>query len=415
MTVLLFVAIFAVIGGLLYLPFFLWFRRHRPSEGRTLSARVSYTPAGWLLFGVLLIAMFAGIALRERLVQGTLGSLLQGELGLLKWWVLIFVVFSAVGALLRGAGIELERPEAADTAGATSEEDNKRVRATSVTARRYHVATIGGVPVFVQRSYLYGGFFIGLVAQAGVAGIAGYCVAYALLFALHEAGHVIAARALRLHVYAVELSAIGGSCTMHVPRRPRDVLLVYSAGLVAQILLLGFTLAITALTSPTDSPFGRGVVATFTWINGLIFLINLMPGHTPRGIPTDGTVLWRLLLHRFRGAPHPFAAQLARSPVFEPSTSLLAITELVPEGFSHGVEILNDDTTPMQFVIDMLQRHLGLAPDVAAKAMLDIHRRGGLLLPLASREAADEAAGAIARDTQAQSLRLVCRAVSANA
>jgi hypothetical protein len=43
--------------------------------------------------------------------------------------------------------------------------------------------------------------------------------------------------------------------------------------------------------------------------------------------------------------------------VFPPETDLLSIAELVPSGFVHGFEILNDNTTPMQFVVDALGTH----------------------------------------------------------
>ena len=143
-------------------------------------------------------------------------------------------------------------------------------------------------------------------------------------------------------------------------------------------------------------------------------MINLLPGQTSRGLPTDGRVLISLFRHRFMGGPHPLAAQLAATPVFDPATSLLAMPELRPEGFVTGIEMLNDDSTPMEFVLAMLQTHVGLDRDAAIAAMLQIHTRGGMLLPLADRARADAVAYAIARDARAKGHRLVCRAVSAD-
>ncbi len=79
-----------------------------------------------------------------------------------------------------------------------------------------------------------------------------------------------------------------------------------------------------------------------------------------------------------------------------------------PDGFACGIEMLIDDTTPMEFVVEMLHAHAGLDLDAAAAAMLQIHQRGGLLLPLPDRARAD----AVACDAQARGQRLVCRAVS---
>jgi hypothetical protein len=39
------------------------------------------------------------------------------------------------------------------------------------------------------------------------------------------------------------------------------------------------------------------------------------------------------------------------SRVLPPETSLLDTPEFVPPGFVHGIEVLNDDKTPMDFVI----------------------------------------------------------------
>jgi len=413
-AILLFIAVFAVMGGVLYLPFYLWFRRRPPRAGGALSARISFTPAGWLLLVTQLAAMFAGLAFRAGRSDGAFASFFEGNVGLLKWWVCIVLAFGALGRLLRAAGVALERPAAAEGATASPGEPGTTATVAPTVVQGYKVATIGGIPILVERSYLFGGLFIALIAPAGAAGIAGYCLAYAALFALHEFGHVVAARALGLRVHAVNLSAIGGACVVQLPRRPRDAWIVYSAGLAVQVALLMATLAAVALSGAPATPFGVAVVAVFTWVNVLTFAINLVPGRTSLGPQTDGAVLWALARHRWRGAPHPLAEQMAASPVFDPATRLLDIEGFAPEGFRHGIEILNDDTTPMEFVVDMLERHAGLDAQAAAQAMLAIHQRGGLLLSLPDRAAADAVAAAILRETRAQGRQLACRAVSAS-
>ena len=40
--------------------------------------------------------------------------------------------------------------------------------------------------------------------------------------------------------------------------------------------------------------------------------------------------------------------------VFPPNTALLSIDGFAPTGFSTGIEVFNDNTTPMQFVADVL-------------------------------------------------------------
>ena len=95
-----------------------------------------------------------------------------------------------------------------------------------------------------------------------------------------------------------------------------------------------------------------------------------------------------------------------------PQVPLLQLPEYVPSGFKFGVEILNDTTTPMEFVVSVLGRHLGLKRADAIRAMLDIHARGGALFRTPTWEAAETAAGEIALEAAQRGHHLVCRAVS---
>jgi len=271
---------------------------------------------------------------------------------------------------------------------------------------------VRGVPVFVHWSFPLGGCAIALVATDDLESGAGYGLAYAALIALHELAHAATARRLGIRVHAIELAGVGGLCHFQVPRSTRDTLLVYSAGLIAQVVLLVATLATVAIFGMPRAPFAAAVVAMFTWGNGVLFLVNLAPGRSQRGLLTDGGMLWGMARHLYLDGPHPLAAALAASPVFEPTRRLLTIAELVPEGFVDGIEILNDDSTPMEFVVEMLECHAGLSREAAIASMLDIHKRGGMLVSMPDRKSAEAAAEAIASATHAQRHSLVCRAVS---
>jgi hypothetical protein len=55
---------------------------------------------------------------------------------------------------------------------------------------------------------------------------------------------------------------------------------------------------------------------------------------------------------------------LPQSPVFAPETARVAKEGFAPLGFQYGIEILNDNLTPMAFVVSVLQRHVQLSePD----------------------------------------------------
>jgi ATP-dependent Clp protease adapter protein ClpS len=113
-----------------------------------------------------------------------------------------------------------------------------------------------------------------------------------------------------------------------------------------------------------------------------------------------------------RGADIP--ADIENVPiVLPPGMSLLSIPEFVPANFRCGVEILNDNSTPMDFVVESLQAELKLARADAITAMLDIHKRGGRLFPTADPADARRIAETISATSSARGHSLVCRAVGA--
>jgi ATP-dependent Clp protease adapter protein ClpS len=100
------------------------------------------------------------------------------------------------------------------------------------------------------------------------------------------------------------------------------------------------------------------------------------------------------------------------SPVFAPETSLLSTKGFAPAGFQCGIEILNDNRTPMEFVVSVLQKDVGLSRIDATRTMLEIHLKGGVLLSLRSLEQSTRVAEAIVTEARGNNHPLVCRAVS---
>jgi ATP-dependent Clp protease adapter protein ClpS len=100
------------------------------------------------------------------------------------------------------------------------------------------------------------------------------------------------------------------------------------------------------------------------------------------------------------------------SPVFPPETSLLKTGEFVPSGFRCGIEILNDDRTPMEFVVSVLQSSVGLSRLEAMRTMLEIHKKGGVLLPMQSFDQSTRVAELIVAGAREKNHPLVCRAVN---
>src|SRR4051794_28464958 len=86
----------------------------------------------------------------------------------------------------------------------------------------FKLGEIRGVQVLVHWSLPAGGALVAAVAQADPAQWVYYCVAFTLLVIIHEAAHVLAAVALRLKVFTVEISGFGGLCRIERPRRIRQ-------------------------------------------------------------------------------------------------------------------------------------------------------------------------------------------------
>jgi ATP-dependent Clp protease adapter protein ClpS len=99
------------------------------------------------------------------------------------------------------------------------------------------------------------------------------------------------------------------------------------------------------------------------------------------------------------------------SPVLPPGTSLTTLAEFAITGFTQGIEILNDNTTPMHFVTSVLSSCLALNAEDAQRMMLEIHTRGGTLIPTHSAADAEAIAARIAAEAAKCGYPLVCRAV----
>src|SRR5712672_384102 len=102
-----------------------------------------------------------------------------------------------------------------------------------------------------------------------------------------------------------------------------------------------------------------------------------------------------------------------RINVLPEGMTLLDAGGSVPDGFHGGVEILSDDKTPMSFVVDVLQSELNMCSSSAIRTTVYIHNKGGVLLPLGSKELAGRVADAILSRARAESHPLFCRAIDA--
>jgi ATP-dependent Clp protease adaptor protein ClpS len=77
-----------------------------------------------------------------------------------------------------------------------------------------------------------------------------------------------------------------------------------------------------------------------------------------------------------------------------------------------GVEILNDDFTPMEFVVDVLLRHFGMERLEAIKVMLHVHINGNAILRQASMAHATQLAASANAESRQNYFPLLFRVVT---
>ncbi len=240
--------------------------------------------------------------------------------------------------------------------------------------------------------------------------VIGCCCVYTMSIAAHEFGHATAARFAGLKVHYIQLSASRSYCRTDLPRSIRSAFFLLSAGPLANLVLLAVAASYVAAFGWPPAVLGQCVIYAFAICNVVIFILTLIP-YRWRAYVSDGLVLWQLLMHVVRDAPYPWLVPKSISKVFPPQTSLLAKACMKPVGFKTGLEILNDDKTPMDFVIRTFMRNLKIDEASATTVMIMIHNNGGVLLPTRDIREAERIALEIAEDCRTYSQPLICRAV----
>lgn len=411
-----------VLGLLLWLPAQLWARRRLRSLPAESEERTRITPLGGVVYGLMVAVLMAGFSLQYLAPQTGLGHMVSTWPGRLVYTILVSMAWLALETSLGLLGLECwQRPPGAAAARRKGMEARLAEAVASPARQRGYarIATIRGIPLLVHWSFPAGGLLVATWAGVGLPVSLYYSLAYAVLVALHEAGHAVVARALRLKVYRVEISGFGGLCISEQPGSVRDGALLYSAGLLVQLALLLATLGWLAVFGRPQYSAGRALVDTFTLVNVVLLVLNLVPQTSRGGLATDGMKLWQVFRHVALGGPNPFPVTAqkaaikpaAEAPVFARDIQLETMPGFVPPGFVYGIELLNDRTTPMEFVVTMLTQYLGLSREEAIRLMLHIHNRGGALIALPNAERAEAVAREIVAESARQGHSFACRAV----
>jgi ATP-dependent Clp protease adapter protein ClpS len=408
-------ALFGVLlaaGMVLYLPFFVWFRWRAWKNRKQVQHAMRTTKVGWLLLVIQLGMLLGGFATAQLAPSSYVGAaLLAHPLG-------CFVLFGLIAHGIERLALRLGFPSSFNVVAihepdgfGTTEAPAPPLRTTPDDTGHFKIAVIAGAPVLVHWSFPAGGLLLSALVGFRTMEAVAYCVAYTTLIAIHELGHLFAARSLGLKVFAVRISGLGGLCQFERPQAMRDSALVTSGGLLGQLVLLAVMVPIVLLAGEPQAPVAKAFVNTFVTYNLVMLAINVIPGRVLMGLSNDGQILWDLYLHKSKGGPHPYANPLETTRIFAAETSLLTIAELVPPGFTTGVEILNDSRTPMDFVVMTLMKNLRISQDRAVQLMIAIHNQGGQLVPTADIATAQAISEAMTAEAQAGGYAFVCRAV----
>jgi ATP-dependent Clp protease adapter protein ClpS len=277
----------------------------------------------------------------------------------------------------------------------------------------FKLIEVRGIPLFLHWSLPVGGLLISAWAGFDLYEAMYYTAAYLFLILIHELAHLVVTRVAGLQVFALYISGVGGECRIQTPNSTGQAICIYAAGLLAQLIVFVLAVLYVALAGAPKSVPAKCIVNTFLFVNALLFFANLIPYVSKGGRANDGHVLWSLVRHLFGKVPFPFPASPAASRVFSEGTRLLLIKDLVPEDFAVGIEILNDNTTPMELVVSTLVTHLGIEREEAITLMISIHSKGGALIKLPTIEKAVEVAKGISADARRHGHNLICRAVDA--
>ena len=144
-----------------------------------------------------------------------------------------------------------------------------------------------GIPIQINFSFLL--LMLIYLVWHGIAGV-GWLVVVFLSVLVHELGHALVARRLRVPILGIDLHFFGGAAKMgRMPTSPREEILIAAAGPAVSLAV-----ALVALLLHLATQIGP--IAYLAAINLVLGLFNLLPA-----LPMDGGRILRALLARRLG------------------------------------------------------------------------------------------------------------------
>lgn len=151
--------------------------------------------------------------------------------------------------------------------------------------RTWRLGRVLGFPVEVNWTFLLL-LAVMFLWFGGLVGVFLVLLAFASVL-LHELGHAVVARKLRVPIAGIELSFFGGAAKMAgLPRSANHEIAIAAAGPAVSLILAGAGFALGSVT-------GVWLLTLIGWINLVIAGFNLIPA-----LPMDGGRILRALLTR---------------------------------------------------------------------------------------------------------------------
>ena len=145
----------------------------------------------------------------------------------------------------------------------------------------FRIGTAWGAPIEVHFSLP-----LMLAAMSGFRLAPVFWALAALLILVHELGHAVAARSMRLHVHRIALHGLGGHIETEYPGGLAASARLASGGVLAQLAVLAVVLPFAVLDDRKDAAWVQVQDTLLNW-NVAVILLNLLPV-----APLDGHRIW---------------------------------------------------------------------------------------------------------------------------
>jgi Zn-dependent protease len=187
--------------------------------------------------------------------------------------------------------------------------------------RAYKIATIRGVPVNVDSSWIWIALLLVATFWAELdrdfpsltpAETVGYALFGALVFFgsvfLHEAAHAITARANGIEVHGITLVFFGGFTAARADEKgPGPAFAIAALGPGASLALAGVFWVLSRLAENAAGPL-PGLLSYVSWVNLFMAVFNALPG-----LPLDGGRMLQSVVWRVTGDPRKATRVAARA------------------------------------------------------------------------------------------------------